>query len=198
MFKSLLAKIYAHPYRFNFTVGSLIILLLILFSGDIEQRDKEGRTALFLAAEQGQIAEVKQLLKRGAIVDARDNCQWTPFMRAAQKGHLDVVKVLLAAGGDINSVDKDGSNALMAVIINNQVKVMDYLLEQKIEINNTDKTMGWTALIWAIKQGRDDVVDKLLASGADITMKDHAGKTAYDWAVEQNKSLLIQKLDKDI
>ena len=194
--KQLLGRIYRHPYIFNFSVGSLVILLMVLFSADIEERDNRGRTVLYLAAEQGDVSEVKQLIKRGAVIDARDDCKWTPFMRAAQKGHLAVVKVLQDAGANINAVDKNGYTALMATVINYQPEMFSYLLEQSVELNARDTTTGWTALIWAVKDGRINMARQLLDKGADFTLKDTDGKTAHDWAVEKNREEIISLLSR--
>ena len=40
--------------------------------------------------------------------------------------------------------------------------------------------MGWTALIWAAKQGYSATVKALMAGRADISLKDYSGRTAPD------------------
>lgn len=60
---------------------------------------------LFEAAEQGRDADVRQLLRDGVHVDARDRWRRTPLMLAAVCRHLPVVRTLLAHGADPNARD---------------------------------------------------------------------------------------------
>ncbi len=190
----LVSQIYRHPFVFYLIIGCLVLIIYQYVSFDIDARDTRGRTALYLAAEQGDLQTVTQLIANGASVDARDNCRWTPFMRAAQNGHLDVVKILLNAGADINAIDKDGYDALIATVITHQTVMMNYLLAQGLHMNTQDKTMGWTALIWAVKENKEDMVDSLLTRGADKSIVDKEGKTAYDWAIEKEHTHLADRV----
>jgi ankyrin repeat protein len=187
-------KIYQHPYVLFLVLGLLIAITVNFISYDLEERDLRGRTPLYLASEQGRLEEVIRLIKKGAIIDARDDCLWTPFMRAAQNGHIEVVKQLLNAGANINTVDKEGYNALIATVITNQVQMLNYLVENGINLNVQDNVMGWTALMWAIKEGRSEIVAILLENSADKSIKDYSGKTAYDWAMEMNQSYIAEEL----
>ncbi len=191
----LLMMIYRHPYAFYLLLALLVFCVYLILPSDIEHRDARGRTALYLAAEQGQLIKVEALLAQGSQVDALDDCRWTPFMRAAQNGHISVVKHLLGAGANINAVDKEGYDALIASAITYQIDVMRYLLEQGIDRNVQDSTMGWTAMIWAAKEGRLDMVQLLIDQGADTGHRDGSGKTAYDWAVEKHHDEIAQLLE---
>ncbi|MFP3873108.1 MAG: ankyrin repeat domain-containing protein [Thiohalophilus sp.] len=197
MFDSLIHQIYRHPYRFYlllFAAGLLIYLALDYLIVDLEARDERGRTPLYLAAEQGDLDTVRSLLDKGAVVDARDNCLWTPLMRAAQNGHLDVVQTLLQAGADINAKDRDGYHALTAVVITDQVAILEYLIEQGIALDVQDDERDWTALMWAASEGREEMVEILLANGADRTVQGSDGKTALDLAAEHHHGKIVARL----
>jgi hypothetical protein len=62
----------------------------------VESADKNGRTALILAAERGHAETVKLLLEHGAKADARDREGWTAYALAVIEGSDDVVKVFPA------------------------------------------------------------------------------------------------------
>jgi len=193
----LISKIYQYPYLFYlvlFVLGLLVFYTIKYFTLDQEVRDSRGRTPLYLAAEHGKLEKVKHLIEKGAVVDARDNCRWTPLMRAAQNGHLSVVQELLQAGANINAVDKDGYNALMASVITNQVGMVRYLIEEGSSLNVQDDTLGWTALMWAAREGRAEIVSLLLHKGADKSITASSGKTAYDLAIENNRTDIAEQL----
>ena len=58
-------------------------------------------------------------------------------------------------------------------------------------MNKQDPGMGWSALIWASKEGRVENVKILLEAGADPGLKDKMGKTALDWAKEKENQELV-------
>ncbi|MBI5970679.1 MAG: ankyrin repeat domain-containing protein [Deltaproteobacteria bacterium] len=66
---------------------------------------------LLIAAKNGDIVAVGNLLDKGADVNARNKDNLTPLMLAAQNGHVDVVKALLAKGADVNAKANDNKTA---------------------------------------------------------------------------------------
>jgi|SRR5579871_2926308 len=91
--------------------------------------DTQVGAALQTAAADGDIKQVKALLKRGVNVNSRDNGGWTPLMRAADGGHLEVVRLLLEQGADVTSLSKNGFTALMRAFVNGHTRVVDLLRE---------------------------------------------------------------------
>lgn len=61
---------------------------------DIEATEEAGATALYLAAETGQLAVVQCLIEAGADKNAADEAGATPLYTAAQYGHAEVVQHL--------------------------------------------------------------------------------------------------------
>jgi ankyrin repeat protein len=62
--------------------------------------NKNGDTALMLAADKGFDRMVALLLAYGADPNIANTSSFTPLLLAASKGHENVVKVLLDAGAD--------------------------------------------------------------------------------------------------
>ncbi len=108
------------------------------------------------AAAEGHIKEVKQLLERGADVNAPPTPHaYGPLDAAAASGHTEVVRLLLDRGGDANYVT-GGRTALIAAATFGHTKVAKLLLDRGAEVNarsssHTDD--GWTALQWAVETG---------------------------------------------
>ncbi len=67
---------------------------------------------LHLAAAEGDVNHVKELLKKGANPNAKDELDQTPLHLAAYEGRVDVVKLLLEYGADLTVKNKGGYTPL--------------------------------------------------------------------------------------
>ena len=149
---------------------------------------------LVASAERGDVAVLDALLRKDPKPDVRDSCDWTPLMKAALNGHLEAVERLLAARAAVDAEDKGGYRALMLAASNDHAPVVEHLLTQGAMVDHQERTQGWTALIWAAKQGHDQTVETLVRHQADPTLKDFSGRTAADWARETGQTSLIPLL----
>lgn len=70
---------------------------------DINGKDREGWSALMVAAYCGHRDLVKFLLNAGAAIDDRDSYGYTALMHAVYRGHKDSVALLLERGADIHA-----------------------------------------------------------------------------------------------
>lgn len=77
----------------------------------------------------------------------------------------------------------------------NYYKIFD-LLVSKLDKQgiNAIQTNGFTPLIFAAQIDESNLVKKLLDKGADKSLKDDEGKTAYDYAKEKGKDELMRML----
>ncbi|XP_069735580.1 photoreceptor ankyrin repeat protein isoform X2 [Phaenicophaeus curvirostris] len=74
---------------------------------NVNQQDKDGNTALMMAAQAGHITIVNYLLNYypALEVDKRDPRGLTALMKAAVQGRQDCVSALLLAGADLQAMD---------------------------------------------------------------------------------------------
>ena len=70
---------------------------------------------------------VRELLARGAAVDAARNDGWTPLLIASWAGHLEVVRELLSRGASPGAVANNGATALSRATANGHVAVANLL-----------------------------------------------------------------------
>lgn len=105
-----------------------------------------------------------------------------PLILACQQGRSDIVEFLLGHGADLNVTDQYGNNALWAACCGQSIACIDALIDAGIDIDYQNPDSGATALIFAASSGRERVVERLLAAGANPSLKFHDDFTALDLA----------------
>ncbi|KAF9072326.1 hypothetical protein BDP27DRAFT_1320730 [Rhodocollybia butyracea] len=176
--------------------GDLSLLQSLLAQGaQATDRDSQNITALHWASINAHLHVCRDLLERGAEVDARGgDLDATPMQWAARNGYLYVVKLLLEWGADPTLRDGQGYNTLHLITHSSAVMPLLYLLQQrKVEVDSAD-LQGHTSLMWAAYQGDAVSVDVLLKYGADVATKDEGGLTPLHWAVVRGNKAVIKKL----
>jgi outer membrane protein assembly factor BamB len=80
--------------------GDVVTVTRLLDAGlDVNAKGRYDTTALFFAADKGQLAVVELLLARGAAVDVHDNFyKATPLSWALQRDHADIARRLVEKG----------------------------------------------------------------------------------------------------
>jgi ankyrin repeat protein len=82
---------------------------------------------------------VEQLLKHGAIVDARNFCGQTPLMLAIKRGDVQIAEVLLAAGASVSAVCSEScKTALHYAAATKDTTTMKLLLEKGADVTAVD------------------------------------------------------------
>ena len=146
---------------------------------------------------------MRALLSKGATVnlksiDAGLAGGRTPLIAASRQGHVEVVEVLLAAGADVHAKDGEGRDALMWASAGDYRRIVKTLLANRASPKATHR-LGNTALILARSA---DVAHLLLAAGAEVNARCHAGNTALMYAsygeIDLVGALLAAGADPDI
>jgi ankyrin repeat protein len=93
---------------------SAVVKLLIGAGVNVNHRDMWGRSALIHAAECGNDAAIRQMIKAGARLDDCDNNKgWSPLHYAVFNGHFFAAYSLLKAGTDVDAVDDNNISPLI-------------------------------------------------------------------------------------
>ncbi|CAG7786848.1 unnamed protein product, partial [Allacma fusca] len=120
----------------------------IKFSVVLNESNRNGWTPLHVAAHEGQIKILEELMKHGALL-RKDYEGRTPLHLAAANGHKDAVILILKAHSHLMNVsDKNGNTPLHAATTQNQPKVVELLLRRNCEL--TYNTEGNSAIDLAL------------------------------------------------
>jgi ankyrin repeat protein len=81
------------------SVDSDVVKCLLSSDADINLRNKQGQSPLFIASQRGHCAIVKCLLSSGADINLRDEGGKSPLFVAISAGYHDIVRLLRPHGG---------------------------------------------------------------------------------------------------
>ncbi|WP_103667962.1 ankyrin repeat domain-containing protein [Pseudanabaena sp. BC1403] len=113
-----------------------------------EKTKQNLNSQLLIAAQNGNIKEVRSLISQATDVNVRDEYGWTPLLWAAMNGHTDVVRVLLVSGANPNTRNKYGWTPLMWAAGQGYGEIVRSLIASGARLNAQDRN-GWTAIMWA-------------------------------------------------
>ncbi len=119
--------------------------------------DRDGKTALMLAAFEGHTATVQTLLANDVQVNTQAKDGATALMLAAARGHTDVVTALLAKGADVNLQHNTGQTALMLAVVGGHGLVTHTLLAQGADLALKNRA-GQTAVTLAQARGMEHLL----------------------------------------
>lgn len=131
------------------------------------------------AARNGNLNRVRELLDRGAPVNARGVDGRTPLHNAAFHGQANVVRELLGRGARVNPRNKNGVTPLHLAATSGYENIVRELLDRGVPVN-TRTTTGWTPLHWAAYMGHENAVRELIERGAHANARDRNGETPLD------------------
>ena len=139
------------------------------------------------------LAEVASVLAAGADPDARDGDGRTALHLAVEAGRWQMLTVLLLAGANPDAVDHRGQGPLhVAVAWGRPGFAQQLLLRGRCDVDLRDRE-GRTPLMLAVLADRDDLVDLLLAAGANPRLRDAQERTAVELALAAGNLRMAQR-----
>jgi ankyrin repeat protein len=125
---------------------------------DLEQKNTDGRTALFLASISDHASIVSLLLERKADPDAKDKNNETALHYAASCDNLETLKILISAGANKNAQGNSGKTPMHYAAKKGNFLILEELLkngaDENIIDNDEEKKDGKTPLDYAILNAR--------------------------------------------
>jgi ankyrin repeat protein len=183
-------------------------------------KDENGNSPLLIAAYYGRVAIVQAILDRGVrpnifeacaagltstvelmlkenpkVVSERSHDGWTPLHLAAFFGRLELVRLLLDAGASMlaKSTNNESNLPINAAAAGRRTDVVRLLVARGCPPDARASDVGYTPLHLAANNGNAELVEFLLQSGADRSLKTGSGETAHDLAIKQGHVIPLLK-----
>ncbi|MGW1143496.1 ankyrin repeat domain-containing protein [Streptomyces sp. NPDC002454] len=146
-------------------------------------RDTTADRRLLAAAADGDADAVRDALRAGAAVEARDEHRRTPLLVAALGDHVAAARVLVEAGADPNAQDDRRDSAWLVTGVTGSVPMLRTLLPAGPDVTVRNR-FGGVSVIPASERGHLAYVEAVLAeTSIDVNHVNDLGWTALLEAV---------------
>ncbi|XP_071560537.1 uncharacterized protein [Temnothorax nylanderi] len=158
---------------------------------------------MFAALEEGNLESLKDCLKRGADINARDVNLWTTLHFAVKGPSLEVTKFIFDQNLSVNVKDSNGRTPLHIAAAHGRKNIVEFLIKEAgLYVDELD-TNGKTPLHVAAQNGYKDTVKILLKNKANISAQEYCGLSVLHYAINNNhidvvKILLKEDVNVDI
>jgi len=146
------------------------------------------------AAFDGDLEQVKQLLKQGVKCQTTDPDGHSALMFAAYNGHSEIVLALIRAGAEVDQRDLMDRTALLYAATGPFPETVKILLDHGANPNQLDSEEHFSPLMHAAAEGNLEVVKVLMNHGADKTLKDVDGDDASFFAAQAGHLQVVEYL----
>lgn len=151
---------------------------------------------LFDAVATGDMAKIESMLASGTAVDQRGPDQATPLITAALNGQEAVAKLLLAKGADVMARNSGGFTALHAAAYSGSAPIAALLLDSDAARDDNKNKAGTAPVFVAAEMNHPEVVELLIAQGADVSQPEAHGYSAVTrsfWKGHKDMVLLLKR-----
>ena len=140
----------------------------------INKADKKGRTALHLAAQNGDECQTMHLLRQGARTYLTDHEGRTPLDVAidfALDDYFEEISIY------VSSLDHDNFDFRRAINMRSHTAVADILLNEEANLTHICDGREASLLHRAFEKEKPFIADRILSMGASLSCRDREGRT---------------------
>jgi ankyrin repeat protein len=169
--------------------GDLSMMELLIRNGcNIHAKDILGHNALSKAAQVGSLAAVKLLIQMGFDVNEQTrpegnqicSCEETPLILAAEYRHFAVAKLLIQSGSNVNAKRLDNG--------------AEYHGDESSSLFGRSTARPITPIMHAAQNGHLALVQLLVNSNADLSVRNREGCTALQFAIQEKHTTVVKFL----
>ncbi|XP_046570384.1 serine/threonine-protein phosphatase 6 regulatory ankyrin repeat subunit A-like [Haliotis rubra] len=170
------------------------ITVLCYHGADMNIKDGNNRTPIFLATAAARQDVVKYLIGKGVDLNSQTSSKRSALIEAVCLNRLNLVDALIGAGADLELEDIKGTTALGHAMMQPRVsvKVVNRLVEAGCNVNKRTQK-GATPLMFAVSLKKLDKIKALIKAGADVNAADDSKITAFHLATNDGQSVNIAK-----
>ena len=152
---------------------------------------------IFEAAKYGNTRDIKKFVKSGMYdinaIDPNDSNNNIPLTYACKHGELATVQVILSLGGNYKYMLANRRNALFEALYDNHTAIAKYLwrIGSNIDCIDQDKVCP---LLFGAKRNYLKAVSLCIRCGANLSLRDKHGRTAFFYACKNDNVDIIDAL----
>ena len=134
-----------------------------------------GERGMHIAVKDRDLSWVGFLMQKGARVDLKDRNGNTPLMIAARIGFVDAARLLIAKGAQVNVANSFGETPLIMAAQKRDLAMVLLLLTQGADPAKRDIASGMSARDYAVRDGRSEMIVKLIDETKPVAKKGISG-----------------------
>ncbi len=142
-------------------------------------------------AQKGNLQKVKELIKAGADINAKNEYGVTPLYAACARGHKETAAYLLDIGAQAGTSTDHSFTPLMMASSKGWYDIVSRILEHGPDVNATSDN-GLRAINEATSKGEIEIVKLLIKSGAQINTQIDIADPPLLTAIESGKKELVE------
>lgn len=141
---------------------------------DINARDKDGNTALHIAAQVNESDLVTFLIVKGADTEMKNDAGDTPLLVAVKHNSVDAARNLVALKANIFEKDADGNPAISLAVAKDDLWY-DVMINQQSSLLRDIN--GESIVHYFVRTGDEKAIAYCIKNQIDLSVKNNAGKT---------------------
>ncbi len=157
-----------------------IIECLLEHGANLEAKNANRKTPLAMAVDLENLPVVQYLIEKGADIHTKDANDRNLLHYAASKNNIPLLRYILTLNLDIEVEECFHRTAFFLAVEKQNMAIMDILYQHGANINNGRDSFGNPPLTHAIFKQKNEVAEKLLEMGADITKTNTSGLNAFE------------------
>ncbi len=169
----------------------------------IRKKNNAGYTPFMLAVMDGHVVFCRKFLEQKYELNERDNAGNTLLMLAVMGDHIEICEMLLTQNISSDISNDEGDTVFHILAKSGKFQILKKLLEHYAKCGsevlssliNMRNNLGNTALICAVQNGHDTLVQLFIQYSADGQCLNYKGKTAYEIAMEDGLAVLFSLVE---